>query len=493
MNGAHVGVMAVDGSRHPKLIWEPSSGTGAIEYELQYATDPNFVTPTVVKTAAPTWQANADLPASVTAPVGARYYWKVRACAGTECSAFSPTWHFEIGRPLCDFNGDGFDDLAIGEPGKNSGNGRLSVFFGAAGGAFDAQPDNVVDGINNSGYFATSIACAGDVNGDGFGDLIAGAPQSIGGGTNVGYVYVLLGSPSGISDKSPYLQVFGEGMDADFFGGGVAGIGDVNGDGFADVAIGATDNTNIGLPGRAEIRLGGSGGVGVVATASLTGPQQSSFGTSIVGCDVNGDGLSDVAVGAPWASMQASIQVYNGAAGNGFTAKPDATINGPVQAAFGARLGQGDLNGDGYSDIVVGVSYGSRIEVYFGGSGALDTSADVTMAGPAGAQTGRFLAVGDINNDGFSDVVAPAYDAPGTALIYLGSAKPSDTPATQLLTILGPVGIPGDLNGDGYDDLVAASGSTVLVFFGSANGLSKSPAATINGLLINADLAIATP
>src|SRR5690242_14058941 len=155
-----------------------------------------------------------------------------------------------------DVNGDGYADIIVGADHNDAGGtdaGRAYVVFGGPGPT--RLPNWVLTGGSGGGLFGNSVAGAGDVNGDGYADVIVGAPQA--GGSNRGAAYVFFGGPA--ADAIPDLALSGEQAN-DRFGASVAGAGDVNGDGYDDVIVGAPLNDSAGSnSGRAYIFYGGPG------------------------------------------------------------------------------------------------------------------------------------------------------------------------------------------------------------------------------------------
>ncbi|HMQ70128.1 MAG TPA: FG-GAP-like repeat-containing protein, partial [Ignavibacteria bacterium] len=187
-----------------------------------------------------------------------------------------------------DVNGDGFSDIIVGASSYNSGTGRAYIFFGGL------TMDNIADVtlIGNNILqcaFGSSVSTAGDVNGDGFSDVIVGAGNYV---SNTGKAYIYYGgSPmDSIYDKT----MTGESIQ-NHFGSSVSSAGDVNGDGFSDVIVGAFRYNN--YTGKAYIYFGGSpmnGVVDITLTGNTTGGYLG-YSVSNAG-DVNGDGFSDVII-----------------------------------------------------------------------------------------------------------------------------------------------------------------------------------------------------
>jgi len=368
-----------------------------------------------------------------------------------------------------DVNKDGYADVVVGAPSYSPYTGRAFVYRGGPSGVA-TEPLTTLTGPAGSWYFGLSVATAGDVNGDGYADVLVGARIDW---DTSGQALLYLGGASGLATPAA-ATLTGEDQGS-YFGESVAPAGDVNGDGYADVVVGAYGYGS--LTGRAYVYLGGAGGLATTAATTLTGAASGDrFGVSVAAAgDVNGDGYADVVVGAPgYSSSTGRAHVYLGGA-SGLATTPVTTLTG---AAAGDKFGvsvatAGDVNGDGYADLVVGaMGYGSftgRAYVYLGGASGLATTAATTQTGEANSLFGYSVATaGDVNGDGYADVVvgASSYDnGKGRAYVFLGAASGLATPAATTLAGLGTafesfgssVATAGDVNGDGYADVVFAS------------------------------------
>jgi len=362
-----------------------------------------------------------------------------------------------------DFNGDGFADLAIGVPGETVGGapnaGEVVVFYGSAGGLF--APKQVVTVFTESSIgldpskagdrFGAALG-TGDYNGDKYDDLAVGTPgKDLGkGAPNAGAVTVLRGSYRGLISKGARRLTendlaHSDGAEGgDRFGAAFAPYeSNFNNDSFDDLAV--------GIPGE---DVGGASDAGAVAVlyGSAAGPDPTSnqfwdqrptdkpepgdrFGASVAAGDFNGDGVDDMAVGAPGesldgASAAGAVSVLRGKGGLGLTGSGAQFIsqNSPGVAnvaepgdQFGLDLATGDLNGDGIDDLAIGtpgegiaqVPKAGAVNVLYGSpegpSGSGDqlwsqNSPGIRDVVEAGDRFGYSLAIGDFNGDGVDDL-----------------------------------------------------------------------------------------
>ncbi len=299
-----------------------------------------------------------------------------------------------------DINGDHIDDIIVGNGNAGGYQGGVSyVVFGSSSFTskfLDVQTLNGtngfrlhgVDGINGNDDFGDSVSGAGDVNGDGYDDLIVGAAWGGDNPTNGGSSYVVFGKASGFSANLEMTSLDGtngfrlDGVAKDDFAGSVSSAGDVNGDGFADMLIGASGaNINGDDSGSSYVVFGKASGFdAVVNLVDLDGTNGftmngESAGDQLGGSvsdagDVNGDGFGDILIGAGGADHHGvdsgSVYVIFGKS-IGFNATLDL-VNLASDAGFridglkaGDRLGYsdhsvstaGDINNDGFDDLIV--------------------------------------------------------------------------------------------------------------------------------------------
>lgn len=441
-----------------------------------------------------------------------------------------------------DVNGDGYGDVIIGGP-------RYHVFFGALDGAAwillgsaagitgtgpaTADTHLLALGEDVSG-FGASVAAAGDVNDDGYDDVIVGAPGSVNGASKA---YVFLGGPSGIpsfGDPDTTLTSTGGG-----FGTSVAGAGDVNGDGYDDVIVGD--------PSEAFIFHGSSAGIADADSAAaatridsthVTGDE---LGESVAGAgDINGDGYDDVIVASPNQSWfypnEGMAHIFLGSA-SGVPSGTDATAHARIsskQSGAGNDVdvaGAGDVNNDGYDDVIIGYPYYDNGQVNEGVALLFHGSASgITWQGPGPADPGDADAVlesneqlsglgrtvagaGDLNNDGYDDVVVAVQlfeSEPGDAFVLLGShfgilqASAAQTTASLETPYAQSVSGAGDVNGDGYDDAIVGAGydstggteaGAAFVYLGGVHATPRTPLPSLGppGLVVLILLLAAAP
>ncbi|MEZ4652808.1 MAG: FG-GAP-like repeat-containing protein [Candidatus Eisenbacteria bacterium] len=397
----------------------------------------------------------------------------------------------------------------------------------AAHAAFPTTPMTVIDGTQDGAELGWSVATAGDVNGDGYSDVIAGEIHYSGAnGTNSGRAKLFLGGPGGPDAVADWSV---EGSAGSQFGYCVAPAGDVNGDGYADVLVGAPYLSNgSAAEGRAYLFLGGSGGLSVSPAWTFESNQADANCGYSVGTagDVNGDGYDDVIVGAKGytntQSHQGRVYVFHGGAG-GLGGSPAQTLNGiAADDAFGFSVSTaGDVNADGYADILIGAPYqnvlfgppnGGAVWCFHGSASGVDSGLDWIYQG---SQQDEYLGssvalAGDANGDGYSDILigAVGWDSgqndAGRVLFFRGGvggleSSPLRTyQGTQLAEALGNSVAPcGDVNGDGYADIVLGEPNrdidqpdegAVIAYYGSVLGPPSTAFALIHPSVANSGL-----
>jgi hypothetical protein len=211
-------------------------------------------------------------------------------------------------------------------------NGTLYIYNGRAGvnGIATVPSQSIVTGVTGAGHnqFPTNLGTAGDVNGDGYADVYAG--NSYADAANVGAAYVYHGGPAGLN-TSPATTWIGAAA-GDYFGFGNGSAGDFNGDGFGDVVVGSINGS--GGNGRVDLYLGASTGLPTAPSRTWSGPDGGRFGYAVATAgDINGDGYCDVIVSAHEASGVGRAYVYVGTAGS-LPMAPSVTMVGTVPGGY---------------------------------------------------------------------------------------------------------------------------------------------------------------
>jgi len=380
-----------------------------------------------------------------------------------------------------DINGDAYDDIIIGAYGYDNaetGAGKAYVYYGASSG-----PGTIADWSAQGSFryhsVGQSVATAGDVNNDGYDDVIVGA-------WNYDQVFVFYGSSSGLKETPDWTADFGADP-REWFGYSVSTAGDVNNDGYDDIIIGMPGYGN-GQSGEGRSLVFHGSADGLNATPNWTfeiNQQDAHLGYSVsTAGDVNGDGYSDVIVGAyNQGPGEGYAHVFYGSA-SGLSLTPGWTAKSNIAGAyFGYSVSTaGDVNGDGYSDVIIGANgYNSgglynvgRAYVYHGSSSGLSATPNWTAQGSQQyAYFGSSVSTaGDINGDGFSDVIVGAdgkgygtlTGVIGRAYIYKGSSSGLSTSYDWTSSTGQPddrygfsVAKAGDVNGDKAGDVIVGT------------------------------------
>jgi len=454
----------------------------------------------------------------------------------------SANWSSNVGEPYNqqyasdvatagDVNGDGYSDILIGQERYNSNifagynEGRVFAFYGSSTG-LSATPNWTKVGPQQS-FFGNSISTAGDVNGDGYSDALIGAPQASGGQEGEGRIYVYNGSSTGLSASPNWIgesnQLYAE------LGHSVSTAGDVNGDGYGDIVAGAFIYDNGQNDEGAVFGWFGSstglGANGSVANADWTvesNEDTAYFGERVaLAGDVNGDGYSDVLVSSNLRTSNGTerdgkVSLYTGSASGLATQSGWSTESNQDNAFYGHSVASaGDVNADGYSDVIVGAylydngqTDEGRVYIYHGSSTGLNPTANtVSESNSANAQFGYSVSsAGDVNGDGFSDILVggPEWAGVGRVYVFHGSLSGIATIWNNSLNadatgdkFGSSVSTAGDVNGDGYSDvIVGAEGHSngqsqegkAKIFYGASTGLNTIEAWSTEGTQVNARL-----
>ncbi|UCE06400.1 MAG: FG-GAP repeat protein [bacterium] len=354
-----------------------------------------------------------------------------------------------------DVNGDGYNDIIIGARGNSAAGdyaGRAYIYLGGA--KMDNIADVIFTGIKAGDELGTKVAGAGDINGDGYDDVIIKGDYRL---KHVGQIYVYFGGSE--MDNIVDVVLTGEAMGDKF--GDIASAGDVNCDGYSDIIVAGV------LADRAYVYLGGARMDNVV-DVTFTGITASwPWLATVAGAgDVNGDGFDDVIVGAMLAA-EAYGQAYIYLGGTSMDNVADVTLAGTVaNELFGGSVSSaGDMNGDGYDDVIVGTYqqyfYPKGSAYLFLGGVSMDSVADVKFIAPSEIPFFGTPSVlgGDVNGDGYSDVIVSGWYY-GPVKVYFGGNIIDDVADGNLAEFQTDfrkdysVAGAGDMNGDGYTEII---------------------------------------
>jgi len=379
-----------------------------------------------------------------------------------------------------DVDGDGFAEVAVLSSGHARNAGGIQVFRGSKRGP-SREPSFSQQGEAEADQYAHSFGEVGDVNGDGYGDFIAAAQNfNAPGALDAGKAYLYLGSPKGLMLPAAWTRT---GTAAhELFGDCSGRAGDVDGDGLQDVVVGAYGFQE--SRGTAHLFLGSRGtGLSKDPVWNAEGEAPGDwFGYSVASAgDVNGDGRPDVVIGAKMARQGSlgkvgKVYVYYGD-GKSLSSRPSWTAVGEkVYDMFGWRaVSAGDVDGDGFSDLIAssygydgpkGPDYG-KVYLYRGSpKGLLDRPSWSFTGEGGGWMAGHSIGSGDLDSDGFSDVLVGAPGAAGGGKVLLFRGGSQGLSLTPDLTLTGEgggfgsyVGYAGDTDKDGFPDFLVGAPS----------------------------------
>jgi hypothetical protein len=372
-----------------------------------------------------------------------------------------------------DVDRDGFADVIVGAMQEADFSGRAYVFGGPSGALLFQL---VSPHAESFGLFGNAVAGAGDVNDDGFDDVIVGAfEEGPGQLSDAGRAYVFAGPDGSLLHEliSPNEE------DSGLFGQAVAGAGDVNQDGFADLLVGAAREDPGVSPdgaGRAYLFSGRDGSV-LFELVSPNEDEFGSFGSAVAAAsDVDGDGIGDALVGAsgenPGTSPLDSGRAYVFSGRSGALLLQLVSPNEEMFGFFGWSVGgPGDIDGDGHADLLVGAPLenpdgsptdAGRAYVLSGQDGSLLIEL-VSPDEQSAAFAFALASAGDVDGDGSSDlIVGEGEFRPGRAFVFTGKD------GTLLAELVSPnaqiggefgsaVGGAGDFDQDGLADLVVGA------------------------------------
>lgn len=408
--------------------------------------------------------------------------------------------------PAGDVNGDGYDDFLVGTAteGAYLVYGQEDLWNNTT---LNSSTSAHFSNENDSDALGASVSTAGDVNGDGYDDFLIGATGNDEGGSNAGAVYLVYGQAQDLTDRtirsSNSTKFLGEAA-ADAAGSAVSTAGDVNGDGYDDIIIGVKNNAGSAASSGAVYLIYGQAEelddttLSNTTTSKFNGERSNDFAGLAVSTagDLNGDGYDDIIIGSMQDSGGAVYLLYGQA-----SALSDRTLsssnsvkftsNDAINDILGSDVSKaGDVNGDGYDDILLGDQKNSDslpgdVYLLYGQANtfsdmAINSSTAVQFASEASDDDGigsAVAAAGDVNGDGYDDFIIGAYlhdtiaaNAGSTYVVYGQEDELTNSTfgSTTAVEFTGEeegdnagysVSVAGDVNGDGLADVIVGASS----------------------------------
>jgi hypothetical protein len=345
-----------------------------------------------------------DLAASV---AGYIYYWPGSA-SGISTDPTAGTWSAAIGTGPAvlaagDVTGDSYDDVVGGWPASNAARLYQGDWYGLDTGD-DIDPP---EGTDADARFGAAVAVVGDVSSNGYAEVVVGAPAQDGSAADVGRAYLYFGRSSSVDSSPLVIDPPASVIAGASFGAAVAG-GDVDGVGDVDVVIGAPHDGNGASSdaGRVFVFLGDGRTIDTTPSAVLTAPASESgahLGASIAVGDVSGDGIADIVAGAPEkdgaSTDEGAVYVWLGSAGGPSSAVLWTSPASAASGAFGASVAiGGDVDHDGYADVRAGAPGQSVAYLFLGDASGPDSIASFAFAQPGtfGAAVARHDPLGGL-------------------------------------------------------------------------------------------------
>jgi len=434
-----------------------------------------------------------------------------------------------------DLNNDGVNDIAVGAPYDDEGGtsrGAVHIMFMNTDGSIDSTVEinsSTTNGptLTNEAIFGWSVANIGDLDGDGVSDIAVGAPVT-GGGADGGAIHIVYmntdGTPKSTVEINEDTANGPTLTNSDSFGSSVANIGDLDGDGVNDIAVGAYGDDE-GGSGRGAVHImymntdGSIDSTVEINSSTANGPALDDadyFGWSVADLgDLNNDGVNDIAVGAYGNDNEEGavhIMYMNTDGSIDSTVEINSsTANGPaldVDDQFGVSVANiGDLDGDGVSDLAVGAPAGGAVAVaavhiiFMNTDGSIDSTVEInssTTNGPTITDDDYFGSsvanIGDLDGDLVNDIAVGAYGddegGSGRGAVHIISMVGSPVPdkVGTVSTTEGPRYVTlswsaPSANGNAITDYITQYSTDNSTWSTFADGISTSTTVTVTGLL----------
>jgi len=387
---------------------------------------------------------------------------------------------FIVGGPGFDFNGDGYDDMAFTRcAGGLDDYAAVNVMLGKPtlpNGDFEALAvDLNINSVILEDGFGSTVVNAGDVNGDGYDDMAVAAPFTDGAANLTGAVYIFFGSADPQVSGSPGAGLIITGHAENMTIGYRLAAGDINGDGFADLLVSEGLGAGTGVDQHVFLFYGGPTLPQTFQTdqADVTFGPSGSLGDSIVVGNLNGDAYDDVAL---FDGNSQSVFVFNGGPSLASTLAVGSasTVVTGASVSVGGSGSSGDVNGDSTDDLVMkaGGTGGAQARVLEGGTWAASVDPETLAAIQAdGLDPGFFDARSDVDGDGSDDFVLSAMEqqerlvlvvpgwtqTPGTPVLLTDASVHRVSLGTSGVEVSSARGV-GDLNGDGNEEFAFVYG-----------------------------------
>lgn len=390
-----------------------------------------------------------------------------------------------------DLNGDEYDDIVIGIPGNDTGEykaGAIRIYNGSSSGLNEENNITIYGDFlwDKLGY---CVASGGDVNSDGYNDVVSTAIGSDVGGPVYGKVSAYFGSSNGIN-TTEHATVIGE-TSFTQFGDGLSLV-DVDNDGYSNVLIGAYKNNS--YRGKVFLLHVDLFGMPELPILEFNGSQGDKLYRGFGIGDHDGDGFDDYII-SNYEEGNGKVDLYYGNDDDSkdFITQLEGNNNG---AHFGFFSAYGDINGDGKDDFAISAPKNNNDEgmVKVGLSGTSNWIDNQIFPSATSDLFGYYLGIGDFNKDSYDDLVisAPQGTVAGQIYVYNGSSSPSFTSPMIILREnqndwFGNSLSVGDIDNDGFDDLVVSANNSnfnngkIFLYHGSTTGLSSTPSETLNG------------